>query len=590
MVSWFLRVFLSPLPDEQQAAVVSSSVAPFHVQGHHLPASTAWPNTPHPTKMIGEMGSPSMSTVDTHMHHDFPVFHRASESGARLAWAGLTPELLEKARGRVRIVAWLMLATLVLGMVFDFVYARLVLNTWDPLWSWAGGIGIGLSLGLALLANNPRVGHHTILKLGLVYEVVLCFLMATIIPWLMFIDVGEVPFVTWVTPLIILFPLIIPSPPHITLITAIAAAATRPLGLLFLEGVVGLEIPGVRYIPSTISPAFAVGLAYVGSRIVHGMSVDLSTAQRMGSYRLETMLGQGGMGEVWRAEHKFLARPAAVKLVRSETMAKSPEHQRILLGRFEREAQATATLRSPHTIALYDFGVAGGGTFYYVMELLDGLDLNDFVERFGPLPPARTAYLLTQICDSLGEAHDCGMIHRDVKPANLYVCRYARDVDFVKVLDFGLVKSHLDGQENDPQLTVDGTVGGTPNFMAPEQILGGDIDRRADIYALGCVAYWMLTGGPVFDGGSVMRTMMMHTQEPPQPPSTQSMLPISDALDRVVLACLEKEPARRPRHVDEVADMLAACDIRDPWTPAQAHAWWDKHLPEREAPRSSQSA
>lgn len=514
------------------------------------------------------------------------VFRRISDpAAARRAWSGLTPDLLEKARGRVKTLAWIMLAVMGAGAVIDLVYARLVIGELFVVWLVMSAIGIALSVALVLIAKSEHVSDFAALKLTLAYEVAICFTLAVIAPWFMYLEMGDVPYVTWVTPLIILFPLIVPSPPKMTLLTAIAAAATRPLGLAFLEAVAGLEIPGLRYIGSLFSPAFAVGLAYMGSRIVHGMNVDLAEARRMGSYQLESRLGVGGMGEVWRARHRLLARPAAVKFVRPEVVARDPESQGIMLARFEQEAQATAALSSPHTIQLYDFGIEQGGTFYYVMELLRGLDLEVLVKRFGPLPPARAVYLLRQMCDSLGEAHEHGLIHRDVKPANVYVCRYGRQVDFVKVLDFGLVKLRHHGETDDLKLTADHSLGGTPAFISPEQVAGEEVDGRTDIYSLGCVAYWLLTASYVFEGTSALQTMVKHVREKPPAPSSRTEQPIPAGLDEIVLSCLEKDRSRRPQSVDQLAEALAACNVGEPWTQESAARWWQTHLPDLQTGR-----
>jgi serine/threonine-protein kinase len=284
------------------------------------------------------------------------------------------------------------------------------------------------------------------------------------------------------------------------------------------------------------------------------------------------------MGEVWRARHRFLARPAAVKLVRPELIGgRGAEDVARTLARFEREAQATASMRSPHTIALYDFGI-DDGTFYYVMELLDGLDLQTLVERHGPIPAERAVYLLRQVCESLGEAHESNLIHRDVKPANLYVCRYGRERDFVKVLDFGLVKPG--GTEEDVHLTGEQAVGGTPAFMAPEQIVGDrPVDPRTDLYALGCVGYWLVTGHLVFEGASVMDTMMQHAREAPVPPSHRTELPVPADLEETILACLSKDPDERPQSADALAARLDACRELAPWTPERARRWWEVHQP-----------
>ena len=201
------------------------------------------------------------------------------------------------------------------------------------------------------------------------------------------------------------------------------------------------------------------------------------------------------MGEIWRARHRMLARPVAVKLIRPELLGvKTPVEAASLVARFQREAEATAALHSSHTIALHDFGVTPEGTFYYVMELLEGLDLETLVRRFGPVPPERAIHLLIQACDSLAEAHAAGLVHRDVKPANMLTCHFGLKWDFVKVLDFGLVKTAWSLGDDD-RLTSEGTITGTPAYMAPEAVLGAQaIDARVDLYGLGCVAYWLLTG------------------------------------------------------------------------------------------------
>jgi serine/threonine-protein kinase len=338
--------------------------------------------------------------------------------------------------------------------------------------------------------------------------------------------------------------------------------------------------------PSTVTAArfapnlFAVILAALVSRIIYRLGVQVTEARQMGSYQLETLLGRGGMGEVWRAQHQLLARPAAVKLMRPGALGGDLDSQRVVLGRFEREAQATASMRSPHTIQLYDYGVSEDGTFYYVMELLEGLDIETLVERFGPVPPERAIYFLEQICDSLGEAHEMGLIHRDIKPGNLYACRYGRKADFVKVLDFGLVKHRREEEESDVKLTAEDTVSGTPGYMAPEQVLGNrPVDGRTDIYAVGCVAYWLVTGQLVFRGGTVMETMMQHAQAPPVPPSQRTELAIPVSLDETILSCLEKDPDKRPQNSDELVRLLGACKTQAAWTAERAVEWWDKHVP-----------
>ena len=297
----------------------------------------------------------------------------------------------------------------------------------------------------------------------------------------------------------------------------------------------------------------------MAARVVYRLGTELTHARELGSYRLVERLGEGGMGEVWRAEHHLLARPAAIKLIRTSDDAESPE-ARELGARFEREAQVTSALRSPHTIQLYDFGIADDGAFYYVMELLDGFDLQVLVERFGPVPVDRAVHLLIQACDSSSEAHERGLIHRDIKPANIYVCRYGREVDFIKVLDFGLVKP-ADAEQSATELdSAAHAAHGTPAFMPPEQALGNrTVDGRADLYALGCVAYWLVTGKPVFQGSTPIDTIVKHVSAAPDPPSRHSRMDVPPEFDALVLECLSKDPDQRLPTADAVANACAAC-------------------------------
>jgi serine/threonine-protein kinase len=235
---------------------------------------------------------------------------------------------------------------------------------------------------------------------------------------------------------------------------------------------------------------------------------------------------------------------------------------------------------------LYDYGVSDGGTFYYVMEHLEGLDLQVLVERFGPIPPERAMHLLRQVCHSLAEAHARGLVHRDIKPANIYVCRYGLDVDFIKVLDFGLVKPQPDGGSTFIDITAEHVALGTPAFMSPEQVVGNrPIDGRSDIYAVGCLGYWLLTGQHVFAGRTAMDTILQHAHGKPVPPSRRSHLEIPESLDRLILACLRKTPDDRPATADAVAAWLCTIPTKAEWTPKRAQAWWAAHHPP-EAPAS----
>jgi len=298
---------------------------------------------------------------------------------------------------------------------------------------------------------------------------------------------------------------------------------------------------------------------------------------RVGSYSLIERLGSGGMGDVWLARHQLLARPAAVKIVR-ETALGGGEDGHMRRQRFAREAQATSELQSPHTVQLYDFGITEAGGFYYVMERLRGMDLKRMVERHGPLPPERVVFLLKQACLSLSEAHTLGLVHRDVKPANLFACRLGSEYDFVKVVDFGVVSRQA--HETTAQITTAGMILGTPAFLAPELVSTQSFDGRADIYALGCVTFWLLTGRPPFEGDDAMAILMHHARTPAPAPSTMSEEPIPSQLDDVVLECLQKDPSRRPATADVLFDMFDAVPLTREWNQRKARSWWEMHEPE----------
>jgi eukaryotic-like serine/threonine-protein kinase len=319
-------------------------------------------------------------------------------------------------------------------------------------------------------------------------------------------------------------------------------------------------------------------LATIISRVTYGLRQQVAEANELGQYVLEEKIGGGGMGEVWRARHRLLIRPAAIKLIRPQ-MSGDPE---VLLRRFEREARATAALKSPHTVQLYDFGATEDGRLYYVMELLDGLDLDTLVKQYGPLPAERVVHILRQVCSSLQDAHVNGLVHRDIKPANVVVSRAGTTFDFAKVLDFGLVKldTARNAADDAVKLSTESGVSGTPAFMAPEVVLGvADTDHRVDLYALGCVGYWLLTGKLIFEGMGVVEMMFHHAHTPPPRPSTASELPLPAPLEDLVMECLEKDPERRPTSAEAVSTLLDAVSLESAWTVERAERWWAMHRP-----------
>ena len=390
--------------------------------------------------------------------------------------------------------------------------------------------------------------------------------------------------ISWTAIVILLSAMIVPSTPRKMFVASLAAASLAPLGV-WLAHLRGVDTPGplntfLMYLP-TYSCAIA---AVVPARMFQRMGRRLREARDLGSYELVERLGEGGMGEVWRARHRLLARPAAIKLVRPAMLgADDASETRLALKRFESEAQATAALTSPHTIRLFDFGATDDGRFYYVMELLDGRDMASLVQQAGPLPVARVLYLLKQVCHSLAEAHAKGLVHRDIKPANIFVCRMGLDDDVVKVLDFGLVhevSTRDETQDLTKSLTSLGKVVGTPAFMAPESLSGdGSVDHRADLYALGCVAHYLLTGEHVFEGKTPLQALIDHVSTVPPTPSSRTTNPIPAWVDDLVLACLAKNPADRPRSATEILQRITMLESGPKWTTAQARDWWQAQRP-----------
>lgn len=325
--------------------------------------------------------------------------------------------------------------------------------------------------------------------------------------------------------------------------------------------------------------AIGIVVAVVCAHTIYGLRRSVAEAAQLGQYRLIEMLGKGGMGEVWRAEHTLLARPAAVKLVRAELLSgQMSASGSDAVPRFEQEARVTSSLRSPNTIELYDFGVSDEDTLYYVMELLDGFDLEALVTEHGQLPPERVCHLLIQACRSLSEAHEAGLVHRDIKPSNIYVCRLGSSYDVVKVLDFGLVKV-APGPAMGPTITQEHTILGTPAYLAPEMALGAAADARSDIYALGGVAFWMLTGRFVFPREDLVSMITAHVSESPVAPSTLTETDVPAALDAIVLRCLAKEPEARFASADELATALGKIEVGAPWDYGRRREWWGLRVP-----------
>lgn len=493
----------------------------------------------------------------------------------------LSPRLITQASRRLCWVSLLAAVTTVLTFAFQRVVQPEVIPVQqDPVNALAMLANVLGAAGLIALQQYRVVPPATILQLGMVFELIVAFYISTIETSLPFdpnaVVRGGSNLAIW----IVIVGFLVPNTPVITLTVALLAATTWPVAYFINVSRLDLTpLPLNRLFAWTFVNYLAALWAFFIARRMHGMEVAAQKAQDLGSYHLESLIGRGGMGEVWRARHKMLAREAAIKIIRPELVEGASARQAdVAVRRFEREARVTADLQSPHTVYLYDFGTSREGHFYFVMELLDGVSLQKLVQTFGPQPGSRVIHLMRQVCLSLEEAHARGLVHRDLKPSNIMACKVALQHDFVKVLDFGLVKPTQ--AEDFTHLTVEGVSAGTPGYIAPEIAMGEErIDGRADLYTLGCVAYYLLTGSLVFTETSPTAMAVAHVQKAPVPPSERTELPIAPDLEAVVLRCLAKSPADRPASARALIRLLDACVDAKQWCSEDAEAWWRTHLP-----------
>ncbi len=486
----------------------------------------------------------------------------------------LPDDLSEEAAGRLRI-ACLVFGTLwVIGLTMNhLVSPRLGLAAdqvipWPPLADVLAAACLAISLGVYAIAPRVARDGRRLAAVASGYEVALAFAIGIINQWQPLALAGRL---SWICVLILIFPSIVPAAPRTVLLTSIIAATMDPVGLLIARAR-GLDLPPLGLLVWTYLPNYICAvLAVLPAKIIIHLGRKVRRARQLGSYRLVDLIGRGGMGEVWKADHRLFARPAAIKLISGRVML---DGSRMAEERFRREAEAAAGLRSPHTIQLYDFGITRDGRLYYVMELLEGCDLETLIGRYGPQPPARVACILRQACFSLAEAHAGGMVHRDIKPANLHLGRVGLQYDFVKVLDFGLVKRDAQWLGSDVRLTAPETMSGTPAYMAPEMASGEQVDGRADLYALGCVGYFLLTGALVFEGENALQLVVKHLQAEPVTPSARLGRPLPEPLERAILSCLAKAPGDRPVDAAALAEALTRAGADD-WTQADARGWWN---------------
>ncbi len=409
------------------------------------------------------------------------------------------------------------------------------------------GCAVVSAWGVYRLTKWENLPSTTLINLGLLYEVLVAFCVV-LIERTTPLSHGKLAGLSWVTVLIVFFPVVVPATPLKTL-GAGSAVIVAALSA-------GWLITGSLDEFLMWNNAVAVALSIIPSLVVSRLGDQLGKARELGQYVLEEKLGQGNMGEVWRASHRGLSRPAAIKLIRSDFRGDGDEHW----TRFRKEAWATAQLTSPHTVTVHDFGESEDGRFYFAMELLNGQDLKLTVEKQGPMAPDKAVAALMQVCRSLEEAHERGLVHRDIKPSNLFLCQVGLVRDFVKVLDFGQVIAGASSNTTGPSQVHQDSVFGTPEYMAPEQARGEAIDGRADLYALAGVGYWLLTGEPVFPHRSAADTFRGHLSEDPPPLSPRiTGSRISSRLEAVLASCLQKDPQHRPADAGELWRQLSQC-------------------------------
>jgi eukaryotic-like serine/threonine-protein kinase len=516
-----------------------------------------------------------------------PAFDKfANPSGAKTP-TGVPTELLGKTSSRLYWLALVVVVTTVVLFLLRHILDPEIRGIeHNALFRISIALLIASPIAIIAVHRSGILSPARVLELGVTFEMVIAFGLATLEfskPQLR----GHAPSGISAVPMWILaFGIFVPNTPLRTLLAAVLSACTGPAAYALSRWVTNMPAWANNQLVLWFVPGFLMaGWTYFLSRDAYHMEIDLKHAREMGSYSLEKLLGRGGMGEVWVARHRRLGSGAAVKLIRPEVLIqKTGREAHILRRRFEQEARATARLRSPHTVALHDFGVSEDGSFYYAMELLDGLELEDLVERFGPQPPSRVVRILQQVCDSLGEAHSYGLIHRDIKPSNVFLARMGLNYDFAKVLDFGLVKAEDDGRS---RLTLEGTTAGTPAYMAPEMATRAECDGRADIYSLGCVGYFLLSGVPVFDEPSPVAVALAHVQKQPVPPSQRGEMAVPQSLERIILRCLAKDPGERPQSATELARLLDDCNEVGAWTQEDAERWWRVHLPDAVAAKDA---
>lgn len=510
-----------------------------------------------------------------------PARRIALVEGSSPQLADLTDDVL---RGRLRVAALVLFA----GFLAFFIKKIFVRYEAHEPWDWIllvvhGAVTALTGLTAALLCRKCGITHGRLrVAEWLVFGApAIFFALSQFVTCRPCIDDGMIPAITppWLL-LIFTYAMFVPNRWQ-RAAAVLGAMAAVPVAM---TGYLWLAVPGFSTLIEQFPHAYGgymvetvmlMGLAFSGATVgvytIGSLRREAYEARRLGQYRLKQRLGSGGMGEVYLAEHQLMKRPCAIKLIRPEK-AGDPR----VFARFEREVRSTAKLSHWNTVEIFDYGSSEDGTFYYVMEYLPGLNLTQLVERCGPMPAERVIYLMTQTCEALAEAHNQGLIHRDIKPGNIFAAHRGGMYDVAKLLDFGLVKP-FGGETGSMELTQEGSIHGSPLYISPEQATGDDgTDPRTDIYSLGAVMYFLLTGQPPFDGQRPMKVLIAHVHEEVTPPS-RLVAGIPDDLERVVMRCLAKR--REDRYPDAVSlqNALQQCTSAGRWSREIARRWWEEH-------------
>lgn len=505
-------------------------------------------------------------------------------SSAGYEWGTLTvrklpPEIAARAAGGL---GWISLISAVTSVAFTlikhFLQPEFAVAWQHPVLRLASLCVFLLSIAFFAIVRCGLVSKARLLDLGLVFQVAIAFACG-LFEGAAYRDPNAV--VTGISGIAVWMMLcgrLMPNPPLKSAISAALCVLMWPLGYSIDLKIFGYEPMSLSRLLGWMLPLCIVAVwMYVLNIRTLSYYASQQRAEDVGSYVLSSMIGKGGMGEVWRARHKTLARDAAIKVIRPQILSSSGHRQNIrLTKRFEREAQVTAQLRSPHTVALYDFGQSKTGELYYVMELIDGVDLQTLVDRFGAMEPARVVHILIQAAESLEEAHRAGLVHRDINPRNMMLGKLGLQYDFLKVLDFGLVKALVTEESGEDGTSTEGAAIGTPAYMSPEVALASrDIDGRADLYSLGCTAYFLLTGQQVFGASTLAAYAIAHLHR--SPPAMRCERPIPAGLERIVMQLLEKEPANRIQSARDLARRLRHLSDVGQWSTEQAEGWWERN-------------